>query len=461
MDSKDYLNKIRMPELCNIAKSLNIQYIKKYKKEDLIQEIIKVYTLNKKYKDNENIVKIFPFDDEIFTTQKKRKIRQLKCEICEQYIAENKLTLHKARHNPEPDFILIEVAYKGRILTYQHNNKERKLDIEGYMTNIKDKAINVIKHALKLHKNIKLNLEMECEFKKDIDKYMTHKFQLSNVILSLSDNLEDFWDNQTDLFITRCDELETKESGWTLKRIDCLRININKYTLLRGSSYINLPQWIKNKKACINIKNSDNKCFKYSVLCALKTPETHVDRVSNYMDYDDLLNFKGIEFPVKIQDIPKFEIQNKINITVFCHEGVYFYPLYHNKNQEYETNIDLLYFGNKNTSHYCWIKSLSRLLNEQLEIDGHKKYFCRRCLNYSGRTIESLKRHQNLCFNNESCYPIMPKVIKLADGTEIKPTISFKNIQNMLRHPYVIFLNDIVGLISVPSSNFIILGIIG
>jgi hypothetical protein len=92
-------------------------------------------------------------------------------------------------------------------------------------------------------------------------------------------------------------------------------------------------------------------------------------------------------------------------------------------------NIDLLYFGNKDDNHYCWIKNLSRLLNDQLEINRSKKYFCRRCLNYSARTEDALKKHQNVCFSNEPCVPNMP------DDNVLK----FKNIQRMLRHPYVIY----------------------
>jgi hypothetical protein len=34
------------------------------------------------------------------------------------------------------------------------------------MDNIKEKAIKIVINALNLHKNIKINLEMECEFMK-------------------------------------------------------------------------------------------------------------------------------------------------------------------------------------------------------------------------------------------------------------------------------------------------------
>ena len=33
--------------------------------------------------------------------------------------------------------------------------------------------------------------------------------------------------------------------------------------------YIDFPNWIKHKKAAINRKNNDNKCFKYAVTVAL------------------------------------------------------------------------------------------------------------------------------------------------------------------------------------------------
>ena len=31
--------------------------------------------------------------------------------------------------------------------------------------------------------------------------------------------------------------------------------------------YINPPKWVSIKKACINIKNQDDKCFQYAIQC--------------------------------------------------------------------------------------------------------------------------------------------------------------------------------------------------
>ena len=45
----------------------------------------------------------------------------------------------------------------------------------------------------------------------------------------------------------------------------CLKTNLN-----RGVSYVDSPDWIKNKKATINpINKKDNKSFQYAVTVAL------------------------------------------------------------------------------------------------------------------------------------------------------------------------------------------------
>ncbi len=60
-----------------------------------------------------------------------------------------------------------------------------------------------------------------------------------------------------------------QKSNLSLHGITKITIHYNKYnpTHSRGSSYAPLPEWIALKKACINIKNNDNKCFKYCIEC--------------------------------------------------------------------------------------------------------------------------------------------------------------------------------------------------
>ena len=84
------------------------------------------------------------------------------------------------------------------------------------------------------------------------------------------------------------------ESGFSLDKIMHLYINFHRLALTRGSSYIKLPEWIKNKKTAINPQNKDEECFKWAVIAALRS-------------YENQHNLKGLEFPASIKKINKFE----------------------------------------------------------------------------------------------------------------------------------------------------------
>ena len=78
---------------------------------------------------------------------------------------------------------------------------------------------------------------------------------------------------------------------------------------MRGSSYIELPAKVKNSKACINIKNEDNGCFKYCVQCVVYdiVNKTNPERMYHYKKLDDKLDWSVLTFPFKLCDIDKFE----------------------------------------------------------------------------------------------------------------------------------------------------------
>ena len=69
----------------------------------------------------------------------------------------------------------------------------------------------------------------------------------------------------------------------------------------------------------MNIKNRDNECFRWA-LRAWKFPfhqGGHSDRPSKYPS-EDGFDFSGIDFPVKLNRIPKIEQQNNLAIDVFA-----------------------------------------------------------------------------------------------------------------------------------------------
>ena len=58
-------------------------------------------------------------------------------------------------------------------------------------------------------------------------------------------------------------------SEFVYDSVDELYHNLNKISLNKGGSYIDPPKRLKNKKATINPKNKDGKCFQYALTVAL------------------------------------------------------------------------------------------------------------------------------------------------------------------------------------------------
>ncbi|CAB4024062.1 Gastrula zinc finger, partial [Paramuricea clavata] len=154
-----------------------------------------------------------------------------------------------------------------------------------------------------------------------------------------------------------------------LERMAYSDLNMAKYTPLKASSYIPLPKKLKTKKAIVNIKNTDNKCFMWSVLAALHPIEYNrkPERLHHYKEFENVLDFSGIEFPVTIDKIGKFESQNNISVNVFGFEDVLF-PIRITK-EHFDTHVNLLLYYQGTTRHYCLIKDLNKLLYDQ---NGHK-----------------------------------------------------------------------------------------
>ena len=105
-------------------------------------------------------------------------------------------------------------------------------------------------------------------------------------------------------------------SGWTVDRVQTLWPDIARYQPLRGSSYILLPAAVRSKRAVVNVKNKDDHCLRWALRLALFPACYHVDRPSKYPTNDDF-NFKGIDVPTPISQIPKVEKLNNLAINVF------------------------------------------------------------------------------------------------------------------------------------------------
>ena len=77
-------------------------------------------------------------------------------------------------------------------------------------------------------------------------------------------------------------------SGWYFKEIVHFEIHTADFNPMRGSSYITLPDWIMRKKALLNIKNKDNKCFLWCVLRYLHPKTKNAELLTDLKQYENI-----------------------------------------------------------------------------------------------------------------------------------------------------------------------------
>ena len=143
----------------------------------------------------------------------------------------------------------------------------------------------------------------------------------SNIEVNLDGTDEDeLYITMTERIIEKMANLQQVEgSGWRFHSIIRLELHTVSYNPLRGETWIALPKELANKKAIINPKNKDNKCFLWCVLRVLNPKDDNPERIDKKLkEKENTLNMEGIEYPVSLKDIDKFERQNpSISITVF------------------------------------------------------------------------------------------------------------------------------------------------
>ena len=108
---------------------------------------------------------------------------------------------------------------------------------------------------------------------KDSDETRNMHTKSDNIEIMMGSETDDIIDELFNFFLQKYQEgLEEsmRRSEFIFDSVDLLYYNLQKINLNRkGSSYIDSPKWLKNKKATINPKNNDNNCFQYNLTAAL------------------------------------------------------------------------------------------------------------------------------------------------------------------------------------------------
>ena len=344
--------------------------------------------------------------------------------------------------------------YKSKIIKTKSalGDSVKQYQIEGdpnltpdqFFNKNKKKIINFLRN----NKNKKINFVLLCKFlqplydqkgfvgHREVEDYFSTKTQKvlesSNV-----NNIVNGYINKINLDI---DNFQQNGSGWVFLSIKKFEINLADYTPTKGSSYIDLPKWIKLKKAIINPKNKDDKCFLWCILRYLYPKTRDNERITDLRKYEDEIVTKGLTFPMDVKDIKKFEKLNPElpSILVLSSEGKSFQILKAAKDSKNSINLFLIKDGDR--SHYTLIKNLSRLIRSSLTSNTKGGFFiCTRCLCHFNveRVFDS---HVKYCNNNKAVRVKMPpkgKFIKF--NQETKYDFDVKQINRKYPIPFVIY----------------------
>ena len=91
----------------------------------------------------------------------------------------------------------------------------------------------------------------------------------------------------------------------------------HKVSFVRGGSNIDSPDEIKEKKATMNPKNTDDKCFQYAATVALNYGEieSHPERVSSIKPFIGKYNWEEINYSSKNRWLEKTIEKSNPTIT--------------------------------------------------------------------------------------------------------------------------------------------------
>ncbi|XP_065219712.1 uncharacterized protein LOC135845175 [Planococcus citri] len=330
--------KINVKELKTELKWYGMKNVDKMKKSDLLVNKDKIKAINI---DREKLLKLSKkkliefIQDNNFNINKQLRKDQ---------IVERLLDFHSNKTLPLPKWEFVDENFKSRHAQFDMKNNWDIKDMSKFLHFMKKHVSSLLQEWMKKHSGIKVNFCVSATYVDTRDETkiaykhlqtkndrITNRSELTNGISTLMKSVLDRHENIID---------ELTGSPWRIISINSFRVNINKYDPLRASSYIDLPKILKDKKAIINVKNTDNKCFLWSLLACLYPAKDNPQEIIKYKAYEKTFDkaLKDIEFPMKIKDIEKFE--NKVNELKLVEGGLSINVYHHDDRKLEKTKVE-------------------------------------------------------------------------------------------------------------------------
>jgi hypothetical protein len=330
-------------------------------------------------------------------------------------------------------FTLSKFAFKSFLQQYELMPDLEIKDIEHFFSFYKKDIINLVQNILTKLNSIKLQMCLSVSFSreaKDILIYTLAYFCSENYIISNIDNFKNKFSNIIEFFETKAQDFEERGSGWKLDSVDRLDVRIGLYNAMSGGCYALLPKSLINKRAILNIKCSDNKCFLYAVIAHIFPAKFNINEIYNYKKYEKEFNCKRLSYPVNLNMIKHFEKDNeKFNIKI----NIYTWNSYETK----KSTLKPIQISEKNAintinlllikDHFYLIRNFNRLVGSY---SSNYHHFCDMC--FAGFHSENkLLDHKTKCIKFKPAVTILPNT-----NNNI---LKFTQIEYMYKFPFILY----------------------
>jgi hypothetical protein len=336
------------------------------------------------------------------------------------------------------DVYVAKNLYNAKYRDYIITNSEGFTDFSKFLDHCRPIIKAVLEDEIGRNRSIKSNMSFSNVFVNPLDLTMEYAYKCPNNLIVNEINIDEHIETQLKCILSEIENRDLNSSGFTLKLIKHLEVRTSKVSILPGSGYIQLPKWIRSKRAVINVNTFMGDCFKWCILVPHYPNKRHPGYINAKFvrENEHMYNF-DINFPTSIADVDKFcKLNSDVSVNVYgvMEREEIVYPLYLCKEPK-EKHYDLLYLENDFVAHYCLITNFSRLMRSQSK--GNRDYFhCRRCLlGFDSR--DKLETHTSVCGNEKVARIVLPDQPKdfcfsKFDACQLAPLVMTFDMESLL-----------------------------
>ena len=337
---------------------------------------------------------------------------------------------------PEESFspVELEQAFHRAYWSYRINGRSR-MDADTFFNQIRQNLIDLISRELTDFNSARVQMTVWIRYRMEYEDGIIDRvwFPFNSRMMDIfqGSDLNKIVNEMFTQMKTQIENSALANGRFRFGEILFIDVNFHQFNLTRVSSYLHLPDWLANKKALVNLKNSNGECFKWSILSSLHYVEikSNPEHISNLRLFEDNYDWGGLEFPLSVEGISKFEKKNGVIVNVLGVEEKMVYIL-RGKKYDYRKKVaNLLLIAAGKQKHFRAIKSLSRLLASSNGKHKCKQHFCMNCLQ-GFPTEVSGDKHFECCKDNETVSTEVPK-----KGSLIK----FQDSQYQFKVPFIVY----------------------